>query len=383
MIAARRVATGFAILAFVVVVAIFWHGYDRVDGDILAAEPGPISFATQGRDAGRGNLLGVQVWMHPTDYANEQSFSAKLAIYMQAAKDKGWLSAKTVAIFPEYIGTWLIAAGEKRSVYAEATSAEAMRTVALTHLPELIYRWVTAPDVDDKIKWALFTVKSEQAAATYQQAFGDLARQYGVFIVAGSIVLPEPELNSGRLVVRPGGRLFNVSAVFDPQGRVLPPLVVKAFPIEAEKEFIAAGSADALPVFDTAAGRLGVLICADAWYPASYAQLEKAGARLLAVPSYAAGERTWSLPWGGYNGGAAPADVNTGDIGRISEADAWLKYAMPARAPAAGIVAGLNVFLRGELWDLGSDGATIITSLLGSERGVVTRNAVLSNLWLP
>jgi hypothetical protein len=176
--------------------------------------------------------------------------------------------------------------------------------------------------------------------------------------------------------------LFNVSAVFDTAGHVIPPLVVKVFPILDEQVFISSGRVDSLPVFDTAAGKLGVLICADAWYPPNYAALHRAGAALLAVPSFSSGDGMWATRWGGYNGGPQPADVDLHDIGKITEGDAWMKYAMPGRAHAAGIEAGLNVFLRGALWDLGSDGATIRVSGAESGHGEMNKGAVLTNLWL-
>ncbi len=382
MPAIKRTALILGAAASLCVIGALWSLFDRVGNDALPFDAKIVSTEAYGQDAGKGNLLGVQPWVVPGDYTNAATLTAKFSAYLQTARDKGWLSAKTVAVFPEYTGTWLIASGEKRSMYVEPKSEEAMRTVAFTHLPQFAYRLLTAPQVADKEKWALFTIKGRKAAAVYQTVFGTLARQYGINIVAGSIILPEPELVDGQLIVHPGGRLFNVSAVFDPSGRILAPLVVKAFPILDEQVFIASGRADALPVFDTAAGKLGVLICADAWYPPAYATLQKAGATLLAVPSYSTGDGIWSTHWGGYNGGEAPADVNVGDIGRISEGDAWMKYAMPGRAHAAGIQAGLNVFLRGQLWDLGSDGATIRVSGADSGHGAMEKGAVLTNLWL-
>lgn len=361
---------------------VAWGFWGRVGNAALPVDTAVLAYENHGADAGRGNLLGIQPWVVPADYANAATLEAKLAGYLQAAKDKGWLSAKTVAIFPEYVGTWLIAAGEKPSVYAGRDSVAAMTTLAFSHLPAFGYRLLTAPAVADKTKWALFTVKAERAAADYQAVFGALAKRFGSHLVAGSIVLPEPELIDGRLTVHPGGRLYNLSAVFNAQGEIVPPLVIKVFPIDAERQFIASGRADQLPTFATPVGRLGVLICADAWNPPAYAALQQQGARLLAVPSYSAGDGLWATPWGGYNGSGAPADVLKTDVGGLSEGQAWIKYAMPGRAPAAGIAAGLNVFLRGELWDLGSDGATIRVSGRESGRGEMLQGAVLTNLWL-
>ena len=359
-----------------------WASLDRTDQEVKAFDAKLAATDNFGVDAGKGNLLGVQPWMVPQDYANPATLTAKFTAYLQAAHDKGWLSDKTVAVFPEYTGTWLIASGEKNSIYAEPNSEAAMTTVALTHLPEFGYRLASAPPVADKVKWALFSIKGKQAATAYQQVFGTLAKKFGISIVAGSIVLPQPELVDGQLVVHEGQPLYNVSAVFAPDGHVIAPLVVKVFPITDELEFIATGAAEALPVFNTGAGKLGVLICADAWYPANYAALKKSGAELLAVPSFSAHDQIWSTIWTGYNGAAQPADVDTTDIGKISEGDAWMKYAMPLRSQDAGIKAGLNVFLRGALWDLGSDGSTIRVSAAENGKGAIVKGATLTNLWL-
>jgi len=170
--------------------------------------------------------------------------------------------------------------------------------------------------------------------------------------------------------------------VFGPDGHIIPPLVIKVFPILDELEFIDTGKTASLPVFDTKAGKLGVLICADAWYPENYVALKKSGADMVVVPSYSAHDRVWSTLWGGYNGGAQPADVDSRDIGKITEGDAWMKYAIPQRTQAAGIKAGMNVFLRGELWDLGSDGATIRVSGTDTGKENVVQGATLTNLWL-
>ena len=373
-------------LLFIVIVGLgalgFWTRHDRVGDDVQVFDARLALTETFGADHGKGNLLGIQPWMVPSDYANSATLEAKLASYLDSAKAKGWLNEKTVVILPEYMGTWLVAAGEKRSAYAARETVAAMQTLVMSHLPAFAYRFVTAPTVGDRAKWAIFTMKSEQAARDYQSVFGNLAKRFGVHLVAGSIVLAEPALRDGRLITTPGGRLFNISALFNPKGDIIAPLVVKAFPIADELTFSSSGEVAQLPVFMTPAGRLSILICADSWYPASYDAIKGAGPELMAVPSYSAGDGLWATPWAGYNGANMPADIVRDDVRKITEGEAWLKYAMAGRAQDTGIRAGLNVFLRGELWDLGSDGATLRVSRDGSHRGAMVRGAALTNLWL-
>lgn len=359
-----------------------WTQYDRVGDSVQSFDATIKTSDSFGVDQGAGNLVGIQPWMVPADYANAATLEAKLAAYFEQARQGGWLQRKTIVVLPEYIGTWLTASHEKRSVYDADNLATAMQILVLSHLPGFVWHLAHAPVVADPAKWALFTLKSEQSAREYQQVFGNLSRRFSVHVVAGSTVLADPMLQEGRLLARPGGALYNVSALFDPAGNIVAPLVVKAFPIADELPFIAAGAVDKLPVFDTPAGKLGILICADSWYPASYSSLEAAGAKLLAVPSYSSGDNLWATRWGGYNGAATPADVDTRDIGQISEGDAWMKYAMAGRARRANIDTGLNVFLRGKLWDIGSDGATLSVSASGAQAGTLIRGATLTNLWL-
>lgn len=272
-----------------------------------------------GSDTGRGNFVGIQPWMVPSDYANTETLFAKLDSYFAAAKAKGWFNDKTIVVLPEMIGTWLAAANERPSVYRATKIEPAMTTLALSHLFSFVRWYAAAPHVPDRAKWTLFTVKSEQMAHDYQAIFSALAKKYHVTLVAGSIVLPKPHLEGGELRVEPGAQLYNVSALFGPDGGIMGPLVIKAYPIEEENVFLKAGKVDDIPVFDTPVGRLAVLICADSWYPPSYKHIADKHAQWLAVPSYTTIDDTWGAPWKGYDGAPAPADVDGSDIGKITD----------------------------------------------------------------
>ncbi|MCY1522329.1 hypothetical protein D9M68_571780 [compost metagenome] len=155
----------------------------------------------------------------------------------------------------------------------------------------------------------------------------------------------------------------------------------KVYPIRDEQGFTAAAPAAALQVVDTPAGRLGVLICADSWYPAGYAELARHGAQLLAVPAFLTGNGHWSQPWGGYNGAPTPADVAL-HPGELSEGEAWQRLALAGRLPDSGARAGITVFMRGQLWDMGSDGQSLIATPQRHRLATDGQGARLINLWL-
>ena len=308
----------------------------------------------------KGNVVGIQPYMVPADYRTVDALFAKLNRYLSIAKKNGSFTPATVVVFPEYIGTWLVAINEKAFIYEAATSRDAMKTVIMCRPLSFVSHYLRS-DADDKATAAVFALKAEEMAAAYQNVFGRLAREHSATVVAGSIVLPSPEVKGGQLTVG-NGPLYNVIAVFDEQGQLMEPLVVKSFLVEEEKAFTGVTEQASFPSFATPAGQLGALVCADSWYNEGYQSLSEQGVDLLVVPSYLVGDDIWNKPWKGYNSGTPPANVSPGDIGNLTEGQAWQKYGLPGRAPAFGLQTGINVFLRGQLWDLGTNGYPIILS---------------------
>jgi len=340
--------------------------------------------AEYGTDTRHGNLLGIQPFMAPVDYASEERFHAKIDGYLDIALRRGWLNEKTIVVLPEYIGTWLVATGEGPRVYQAKSIKSAMQTLVLSHMVSFAWSFVKVlpfARARDVVKYSLFRMKAARMAETYHNVFSELARRHATTIVAGSIVLPAPEISDGELAIG-DGELYNVSVVYKPDGSAYENIVRKVFPIGAELSFTAQASAAELPVFDTPAGRLGVLICADSWYSSTYETMRAKQADLVAVPSYLAPDGVWEKPWRGYDGAPAPDDVDAHDAGNITEGEAWLKYALAGRMAGAGIEHGINVFLRGDLWDLGSDGHTIVVRGRTVVEAKHIAGAAVINSWL-
>jgi len=317
-------------------------------------------FACYGEDRGCGNLLGVEPYMLPGDYASERFFHSRLETYLRAAHDRGWLKRDTVVVFPEYIGTWLVALGEKRTVFLAPSLTEATRALVSANLGPYLRAYTASPEPDRAVA-AVFRMKARAMASAYDATFSSLARDHGVTIVAGSIVLPGPRVLAGRLHAT-DGPLYNVSATYGPDGRAYEALARKAYPVGEESGFLAAAPPEEAPVYPSPAGPVGVLVCADAWYPAPYEALRAKGASAVAVPSFGRHTGVWSAPWKGYSGNAPHPDFEADDVGRITEKEAWLKYALPARMAAAGADTGLNVFFRGRLWGMQSEAETIFVT---------------------
>lgn len=335
-----------------------------------------------GNDRGRGNLLGIEPYMVQQDYASKESFFNKLNHYLLLAKREKMVDEKTIVVFPEYVGSWLVLAGEAEKIFQATTFDTAKRIMVFSHPLKFAATWLRSSE-KGKAEAAFFRMKANQMLEIYQDVFSQLAQEYAVTIVAGSIILPAPQISQERLILTEGP-LYNTSVIFKPDGRPYPHPVSKVFPTSEELPFIFPAPVNDIPSFDTPAGRLGVLVCADSWYPQAYVKLKEQDIDLLAIPSFGAfADHTWNQAWLGYSGWPAPFDVDHKDIQTLTEGQAWNKYALAGRIRSSGATYGMNVFLRGRLWDQDAGGwpATLVKDghVFVEEQ---TRNAAILSLWL-
>lgn len=335
--------------------------------------------AAFGQDGGRGNLLGIQPFMRSLDYASEAAFYERLSGYFQIAAERGWINPRTVVVLPEYLGTWLVAAGESSNAIASPAIAQAMRSLVLRHPLPFLGGFLRANE-KNRANASLFRLKANSMARIYTTAFSRLAKEYAATIVAGSILLPEPRVADGK-VLAGSGPLYNTSFVFRPDGLADSKIARKCYPTADELDFVTPAQAADLPVFDTPAGRLGVLVCADSWFADAYQALKSQNADLLAVPSASAPASCWNAPWKGYSGWPEPPEIDRADIQAVTERQAWEKYALSWRIAGSGASAGVNVFLYGDLWDLDFGGGRwrVVRGELNIEGEA---GPAIVNLWL-
>ena len=332
-----------------------------------------------GTPADRGNLLGIQPELFPTDYQSPDRLHRKLAAYLQQAQDQGLLNEKTVVVLPEHVGTWLMISGEKDELYQAPTLTEAMNWLAASN-PLLFARaWLSAKG-SDRLNDAHLRMKSKSMAKDYQALFGGLAKEFNVTLVAGTIVLPEPSIRDGQL--KPGsGALFNSSVVFGRDGVPLGQPQRQMHPVFDQREVLAGEADQTINAVDTPAGRLGVLIGSDSWYPDNYRKLDEQGVQLVAVPAQVFGHGAWDQPWRGYKGSSTPGSVSL-KPGEVSEGQAWHRLTLTAQPPSSRALAGMSVFLRGQFWNLAGSGQSFLSSNGQQFADGDARGARLLNIWL-
>ncbi len=370
---------GFYILIVLLIGFFIWSRLGRHWSKSYSYKP-IANFVDFKKDSATANIVGMQVYMTHLDYSSAENFYNKLDYYLDEAKQKQWLKLQTTVVFPEHIATWLVAAGEKKAVFESATVEGAMQTIVLTHLPSFLIKYFNSKAVE-KAKEAVFKVKAKKMAHIYQEVFAALAKKYKVSIVAGSIFLPNPVLEKGKIKVRTGA-LFNTSAVFKADGSIKAPLILKKFPTSDELPFCNPSTIPP-PTFNINHTKTGVLICADAWFPQNYRDLNSSKASIVLVPAYSSGVGLWATKWKGYSGLSspkdAPKDVDSTDIGRITEGEAWHKYSL-IRLKNTEIKMAVAVFLRGAIWNLGTDGQSFIFKDNKIESVPKTEGPVLFNV---
>ncbi len=339
-----------------------------------------------GQPGERGNLLGIQPELFPSDYSSVKRLHRKLASYLVQARDHGLLNDKTIVVLPEHIGTWLLAVDEKAQFYEATTFQEAMNWLAFSN-PLLFIDAVFHARGSSRFEDARLRMKAHSMAQDYQNVFGGLAKEFGVTLVAGSIVLPSPQVENGELRIGRGA-LYNSSLVFGPDGLPLGQPQRQLFPGWNQRGYIRPGKDAPLNVIETPAGRLATLIGSDSWYPDNYARLNASGVELIAVPAYVAGTDGWSQPWRSDKHQALAAHLNLG-AKPITQGEAWRRLAL---TPASTAKAGVSVFMRGQFWDQGSAGHSFASrggqsiaeqSISAAPKGVRPgHGARLINLWL-
>ncbi len=362
----------------------FWAASDRMQS-VQSLFPRYVigNFESYGTNAGKGNILALAPYLHTYDFSSEEAFYNMMHYYLSLVQQKKLLNDSTVVVLPEYIGTWLVAVNEKAGVYKDTSLTDAMKSMVYSNLGKFGWAYLFTV-AKEKNKEAVFKMKAPKMLDIYQRTFSALAKEFGITIVAGSIVLPDPSVQKGKIEIHKGGALFNCSAVFDKNGNVMAPLTIKRFPIEEEKSFTAGAVKEDIPVYKTPSGNLVVLICADAWYPECFKAISNKKIDLLAIPSFVSGNNTMQEKWHGYSGAPTPADVDKGDMEQITEQEAWMKYSAQRVASMQGLQVGMHVFLRGDWWNMGSDGNTILSRNkdLQLTKTPEEKTGTLVNYWL-
>lgn len=183
------------------------------------------------------------------------------------------MSAAFIAAVAQYPvsqpGSWDEVAATLAQWMAEA-AARGARLLVFPEYASMSLAALLAPATQSDLHRQLHAL--QDLRSRYLELHRNLAREYGVYVLAGSFPW---QLDAQRFVNRAwlcgpdGGAAFQDKQIMT----------------RFEREQWGVASGEALKVFDTALGRIGVAICYDAEFPLLVRRQIEAGARLLLVPS--------------------------------------------------------------------------------------------------
>ncbi|MCG6150806.1 hydrolase, carbon-nitrogen family protein [Leptospira bandrabouensis] len=202
-----------------------------------------VTIQTNGTDRKYGNLVGIQLVLQPEDFVKEEWWRERIEETLTKAKTSGIFDRKTIVILPEHTGSGLLFLDEK-SRFLNADSLEfALKTKGENF------------SLSD-----LFYLKSEKMAEVYVRTFSELAKQYNVPILAGTIILPNPKIVKGSLVLDSKGPLYNVAIPFSADGKLMDPLVKKSLLTEEELKILSPGETTQDRVWVVPGWKVAILI---------------------------------------------------------------------------------------------------------------------------
>jgi predicted amidohydrolase len=283
-------------------------------------------------------LVAVQMRLELDDYWTREAFERRIRAEMDAVASATDPALPTLVVFPEDVGLMLVVQGMERRLAGIDSIATAIETaVRASTVPLLWTRLIR------RTSWvpALLLRKNRQIAETYFEVFSAAARDYGVYLVAGSVPLPPYRIEDGEVLWQRGPlryRVHNTSYLFGPDGSVIGKQD-KVELIELEREAalsLEPGSLDDLRVYDTPLGRIGIAICLDAFDPEVVDRLTELGAQVLVQPS------ANPAPWDEWQQGD------------------WLRGSHRQTAVDGRFAYAVNPMLTGPLWDIAFYGQSAI-----------------------
>lgn len=285
-------------------------------------------------------LVAVQMTLDLADYWTEEAFEAKIRGQMEAVAAATDPDLPTLVVFPEDVGLMLVVQGMEERLAGIDSIEEAIGTAVRSQLLPLAWTRL--------IRWkswvpALLLRKNQAMAETYFTVFSNMAAEYGVYLVAGSAVLPPYLIEDGTVQWQRGPQrhvVHNSSYLFGPDGQVIGRQdKVDLIALETEEALsLTPGSVADLQVFDTPLGKIGIAICLDAFSDEIAAHLTDLGAQILVQPS--ANPAAWD-DW---------------------QQEDWLRSSQLMVAGHGHYAYAINPMMNGPLWDVAFYGQSSIVA---------------------
>lgn len=303
-------------------------------------------------------LVAVQMKLDLDAYWTREAFERKIGDLMNRVRQGIDPGLPTLVVFPEDVGLMLVLLDLKHKLGSVRHIADAIqKAIRALFAPALYHR------VRHRLAWvpALFLTRHARIASVYFDVFSRAAKTYGVYLVAGSVVLPPYRLADGRANWQEGpqqARLYNTSYVFGPDGRILG-RQIKVYLIDLEQEaalHLDRGSAGEIRAVETPLGRIGIAICLDSFQDEVTEALKEDGTDILVQPS-----------------------ANPGPWSPEQQLD-WLNSSYKRTVVEKSFAYAVNPMMTGAIWDVEFYGqSSIIARDMGKDEGSVGRGPGVSS----
>ncbi len=236
-------------------------------------------------------VAAVQTKLEPDAYRTSAAFADWILEQTNAAlQGRDPLQAALVA-FPEMIGLPLLVFLERRTQAASAR--DAVLELARERWSQAIQLGLRHGNIGIS---SLILPRAIPIFDAYTAAFSRAARATNSFIVGGSVLLPQIELEAARGLHIAGGRVQNVSYTFSPSGKILSRTGKINLTGGLESSLgLSRMKPEAWHAAHTPLGTLGTLICFDAFFERALERADALGTHILVQPS--ANAAVWDGPW--------------------------------------------------------------------------------------
>jgi len=234
-------------------------------GIMLAGGP----TVADGNPSGRFRVAAVQCYLR--FYNTAEEFSTE----MTRLVEKAMATSPQLIVFPEHIGTPLVAMGHVRDPQ-DAPAIELAMLSILDAEQEKVQAIVAQHQVS--AMRALLMSREAEMREAYLGTFSNLAKKHEVYIMTGSTSLPEPEDST---------QVSNVAYIINPEGEVVG-FQRKVHLLDTEGQGgldLVPGTLEELKVFETPFGKLGIAICLDCFHVDVVNRLVELGAEFLIDPA--------------------------------------------------------------------------------------------------
>ncbi len=347
----------------------------------MPVEIGDISL---GYNRKLGNVVGIQPFLYPADYSTPERLYRKLELYLDKAKQSGYLKPGTLVVFPEHIGSLLFMIHEKETLYREK-ELESMKSLLIySNFHKFIWNFLASGWGGEKSFRSIYLMKAETVKNAYVSVFSKLALFYRVNILAGSIILPSPQVVNGNIAIS-GSDLQNASFFFNSNGELENYTFKKKFLYSFEENTLQSdrNSIDLVNDPKNLPFTFTVLISKDSLFNDMYSVNAK-NVDIIISPSMLLSEEKilWQDP--------AISDTFRRDRSLFMESDKsaskwelWNKFGLAGKFPNLTSKSYLQVFLRGEFLEYKPIGQSS-TGLRYYKTEMVDEktNSSIINLWL-